>query len=215
MMLLANLEPVRWFFLAAAFGVVFWLLLRTQRQLQRTRSAAMERPGLPEWGANQRRSVPATPADAGGGGIARSARLVDRPVVRHPASDDPLSEIRQAEVQLHELARSLIAQLDSKAALLAGLLREARAEAARLEHLLAAAPARRASTQAASLASAASTRCDMPHDVPPPPSATTRPLAEIHRLADLGLTPAQIAERTHCPQGEVELILGLRKHSAS
>ncbi len=213
MTLLADLEPMRWLFLTGAFAVVFWLLVRTQRQAQRTRSggSALARPTAHEPEAG--RGAPALQTGASGPGLHRPTGTARSPAVRHLGEQDPLAEIRRAEIQLHELARDLVAQIDSKAALLTALLREAQAEAARLERLLAASPPAHASTQAAALLSAASPRCDAAHDALPPPTATNRPRAEIHRLADLGLTPAQIAERTHCPQGEVELILGLRRHT--
>lgn len=56
MTLLANLEPVRWFLLAAAVEAVFWLLLRAQRQLQRTRSEWIEPPTAPTSALRRHRS---------------------------------------------------------------------------------------------------------------------------------------------------------------
>lgn len=35
---------------------------------------------------------------------------------------------------------------------------------------------------------------------------------EVHELADRGLSPVQIAQRTGRPTGEVELVLSLRRH---
>lgn len=215
MTLLADLEPMRWLFLASAFAVVFWLLVRTQRQVQRSRSggAALAGPLAPDAGAC--RGEHALQAGASVPGLHRPARTARSTAVGHMGYEETLAETRHAEIQLHELARDLVAQIDSKAALLTALLREAQAEAARLERLLAAAPPAHASTQAAALVSAAASCCDTVHDALHPQPATTRPRTEIHQLADLGLTPAQIAERTHCLQGEVELILGLRKHTPS
>jgi hypothetical protein len=206
MTLVANLEPLRWIFLAAAFGVVFWLLMRTQRQIQRGRAEG------PAWPVPTATPAPARhDAAAGRGSAVRSASRASPPGAVHSPGADAMDEVRQAEIQLHELARGLIAQIDSKAALLAGLLRAAQAEADRLERLLAS----RAGTQAAALASATSTRRDAAHDPPPPVASAARPISEIHRLAELGLTPAEIAEQTGCPQGEVELIMGLKRHAAS
>lgn len=251
MMLLANLEPLRWIFLAAAFAAVLWVIARTQRQLRRTRTQWPELPDRAHAPGRRAYAAAASSLDASSRSATAAAYANTPPGASlSPTLNDARqllrerNEICQAEIQFHELARSLMAQIDSKAALLASLLREARSEAARLERLLEAARGSRATTQAAALTSATSSGAvpagnsrapspsgnvgaggagaasgfmlhDAAHPAPPAPSTGNRPVAEIYRLADLGLTPAQIAERTACPEGEVELILGLRRHAAS
>jgi len=144
----------------------------------------------------------------------------------------------QWEVEMHETARRLSAQLDTKMGLLEHLIREADRAAARLEAALAAQEPRqdvgaglsvpgptsagepdrptRPLGQAEGLRTASSaqqgTRALTQSDSSPcsvPP--TPRPYEEIYTLADYGLEPAEIAQRVGTPVGEVQLILQLRK----
>lgn len=154
----------------------------------------------------------------------------------HPA--DRPSAMARWEVEMHETARRLSAQLDSKMGLLEHLIREADRAAARLEAALAAqehrndfdaAPTPGSATtlgeadqparplgQAEGLRTATSaeqlTR-PLSTGAPAMPSSspTPRPYEEIYTLADYGLDPAEIAQRVGTPVGEVQLILQLRK----
>jgi len=134
--------------------------------------------------------------------------------------DDSPPEGLHRDVQMHETARELSAQLDSKMGALQSLIAEADRAAARLEAAAARlpdavrqpAPAdRQPTTQAEALR--ASGPPDHPtgeaDDASRPPSAGRR-REEIYTLAS-GLEAAEIARRVGSPVGEVELILGLRQ----
>lgn len=150
-----------------------------------------------------------------------------------PAGGAPDEPTRWA-VEMHETARTLSAQLDSKMSALRALLAEADRAAARLEAAQAAArqTARPSGTQAESLR--ASTRATAEAESAAHPRAAedegsggrvqdsalagdtasasrrTRRSEEIYTLADYGFDAAEIARRVGSPIGEVELILGLR-----
>ena len=115
-------------------------------------------------------------------------------------------DMAQWEVHMHETARELTAQLDSKLSLLRALVAEADCAAARLEAALA---AHQAVTPAAELVIPPSAARETPAGVP---SSAPRPRNndEIYTLADYGYEPAEIARRSGTPIGEVELILSLR-----
>jgi hypothetical protein len=130
---------------------------------------------------------------------------------RHSAGDAP-DDLARWEVEMHERARELSAQLDSKMSALAALVAEADRAAARLEAALArpAEAARKSGTQAEALCSppqglAASEPADRP-----PSSPRGHRHDEIYLLADYGFDSAEIARRVDSPIGEVELILSLR-----
>ncbi|MHC4178596.1 MAG: DUF6115 domain-containing protein [Planctomycetota bacterium] len=159
--------------LGALALVIGWLLLRTHRYLSRQKGK-------------------------------------DSPLVRVPrpkqADDghhlDAPPEVLRWEVQMHETARELSAQLDSKMRALQALIAEADRAAARLE------------------AAAAKSPDDLRQPAPSDPQPTTQAEAlksarrrqeEIYTLADYGLDAAEIARRVGSPVGEVELILGLRE----
>lgn len=128
---------------------------------------------------------------------------------------DAPRETRQWEVEIHDLARDLKAELDSKIVVVEQLIREAKTQADRLEAAI---------SRAASIdATGKQTKVELPRvengrkgaarvdagDARPGSSASRRH-AEIYALADQGLTSASIANRLGSPIGEVELILGLR-----
>jgi hypothetical protein len=186
-------------FLAGLLATSLFVLYRTRRKFQQTSS--------PRWQAE-----PNAPQRA------------DK---SHTAAAP--AEVREWEVQFHELARDVSARIDSKMAALAHLLRAAHHETLRLEaaigraqaaSLLPAEPPAAAmefsqASQAEVLQQAARSgeRRSMPHAAPKP--NLERPTARIYALADAGHSSRRIALETGVPQGEVELILGLRRQEAS
>jgi hypothetical protein len=134
----------------------------------------------------------------------------------------PPGDLAQWEVEMHETARRLSAQLDAKLILLQSLIVEADRAAARLEEGLDRAhPTLPPGSQAESLRPAAGPAADVPQGpeaVAADPNLSSvagasdraRRREEIYRLADYGFAAADIARRLGSPVGEVELILGLR-----
>lgn len=95
------------------------------------------------------------------------------------------------EVEMHETARELSAQLDAKMSALQALIRDADRAAQRLE--------------------AALGKATPDADRTEPAGRTPASREEIYTLADYGFDSPEIARRTGVPVGEVELILGLRR----
>ncbi len=141
---------------------------------------------------------------------ARSAPPAGRAKLARPSAQSaPLEvpdSVRHWEVHLHELARDLSAQIDTKLGLLQQMLRLAEEQQARLEALLGQIrqAGERAPDSTVPLAGA-------PVRSPQP---TTDPRAlrrqRMFELADAGLDPLAIAQELGEPVGEVELILSLR-----
>ncbi len=141
----------------------------------------------------------------------------------------PPKSLEQWEVSMHELARDLSGQLDSKIRVLELLIREAGDTAARLESAI-------GKSRPAPVANAAPiTRSDSSESESAPiikpirpavpsarPSRTTvEPLKiagnprfeRVYALADAGMSPVSIANQIGSQVGEVELILSLRSAS--
>jgi len=177
------------------------------------------------------------------------SRRYFRQVSRHQASPTPPPpkrkpthppgaprEYEQWEVAMHELARDLSSQLDSKIRVLELLIREANQAAGRLETAV-----KRAGGEASRAAPQLSSQPSMQPSVQPSPpresvaarqadppqrpatqskSAGRPPLSlkvagnprfeRIYALADAGLSTATIANQIGGQVGEVELILSLR-----
>lgn len=151
----------------AVIVVVTWMLLmRSQRYFGRQRGGGAEEP---------RQSGPAAKPPAAGGELPEA--------------------LARWEVEMHETARKLAAQLDSKMSALQALIADADRAAARLE------AAQRGEMQT-------SPPVDNPPASLPLPSEARRD--EIYTLADYGFTPAEIARRIDAPVGEVESVLALR-----
>jgi len=144
-----------------------------------------------------------------GGKLQRGAAHGRFPTVAPP-------EVANWEVQMHETARDLTGQLDSKMRALQALIAEADRAAARLEAALGKAdePPRRGD-QAEGLAPVPSpdpAPADRPDAAPESvqqPAESRR--EQIYTLADYGYDAGEIARRVGSPVGEVELILGLRR----
>jgi len=126
-----------------------------------------------------------------------------------PRADDSVHHLdlppegHRWEVQMHETARDLSAQLDSKMSALQALIADADRAAARLEAA--------SGGQSPEIFEPDRTQTDAL-----PPSGDSRDAgpsprqAEVCALADHGFDAAEIADRIGRPIGEVELILGLR-----
>src|SRR5579884_584586 len=128
--------------------------------------------------------------------IMRPMRRKKDPLARQPR---PLSLAGQREVEkqmsellveLEQMARQMTAQLDTRAAKLELLLKEADEKIAMLQS------------------------GGLPHvpsvdsrPVVTPPDSETRRHREVYELADQGLNAPEIARQLHRPYGEIELIL--------
>jgi hypothetical protein len=127
-------------------------------------------------------------------------------------------EVERYEVRMHELARDLSAQLDSKMVALQELLRTADERVAQLESMLAHRSSgedvlespRRPATQAtlAEQGSRPQQRVDAREPAKKP--VLEQRYNAIYALSDAGQSSAAIAQRVGAPIGEVELILSLR-----
>lgn len=104
-------------------------------------------------------------------------------------------------VELEQMARQMTAQLDTRAARLEALIREADVKIARLE------AAGGSVSETGSSAAAHG-----PMSIVPP--ADPRHL-EVYELADQGMSSRQIAQQLDRPHGEIDLILALRSRDPS
>ncbi|HEY5314452.1 MAG TPA: hypothetical protein VIK18_18105 [Pirellulales bacterium] len=189
--LIAELTPGAFAILAVVGVMTCMLLVRTQKQLKSTGGSH---------------------AKAGGQHAGRQRAKEETQATR---------QIEQWEVRMHEVARELSAQLDSKIVAVELLVREAQEQIARWQRLTAAgqpsappqgdnipnelAPAAHVGTQAAALARSSSPR---PHVLA---RSSSRRHQEVYALSDAGQSSAAIAAQLGSPIGEVELILGLRR----
>ncbi|NQT40692.1 MAG: hypothetical protein HQ581_24575 [Planctomycetes bacterium] len=157
----------------------------------------------------------------------------------HPAADVSPSRDRW-EVEMHETARAMSAELDSKMGALGHLIREANQAAARVGEALEAferagrtggADETRSVDPAIAMPEASfgdrqppsqadALKLASPAGFPPRPATEpheSRPrehrYGEIYRMADSGHDTAEISRQLDTPAGEVELILGLRAGS--
>jgi hypothetical protein len=107
-------------------------------------------------------------------------------------------------VELEQMSRQISAQLDTRAARLDELIRQADERIARLEQL------ERGDT--AQQPEPAPIAPEMPPAPPLPEPIPINPRhADIYRLSDQGLVPGDIASAVGLPMNEVELILALRR----
>ena len=115
---------------------------------------------------------------------------------------DAPDEVLDWEVQMHETARELSAQLDSKMGALQALIADADRAAGRLEA---------AAAQAADPLAQPDRPEKLPDDQASEQPARQHSHEEIYTLADYGFDVAEISSRVGSPVGEVERILGLRE----
>lgn len=193
------------------------------------------------------------PADGGGGGgpppwvllvlggLTILYLTVIRPMRKGKKKPDPmeqpaarlsLAQQRAVEremgnllVEYEEMVRRMTAHLETRAAKLELLIREADEKIARLGAAVEGADARAdAGAPVGDDAGPAMTSADAPDPGSPPPTeappASLPPAGrsagpdarhtEVYRLADNGQSPRQIARKLNRPHGEIELILALR-----
>jgi hypothetical protein len=112
-------------------------------------------------------------------------------------------------VEMSEMARQITAQLDTRAAKLELLIKEADEKIARLA--TAGGPKNGNGSSASTGGPEESGRISPVEPVPSdPPVQPDARHAQIYRLADQGRSSQQIAQELHRPSGEIELILALR-----
>jgi len=147
---------------------------------------------------------------------------------REPLIDAPPNILRW-QVEMHETARDMKAELDTKMIALQQLIQQAREQTQRLESALdraerlGVAPCRdtlaeieRVTAELSNEAAAAAGEGplgDLP-DVPEPPAqppVSDRDRRAIYALADEGISSESIAEQVGATLGEVEMILSLRR----
>ena len=130
--------------------------------------------------------------------VMRPMRRKKDPLARRP---QPMSLAAQREVEkqmsdllveLEQMARQMTAQLDTRAAKLELLLKEA-------------------DQKIAALSAAGQVTCERPAAAP---NIENPRHAEVYELVDQGLDARQIARQLDRPHGEIELILALRGEGA-
>ena len=126
-------------------------------------------------------------------------------------------DLEQLLIELHEAARRLNAQMDTRAARLEALIRDADARIAHLQQT----PAASAPAPPAPSASPEAGSCEIDvvvDDSTPRAEAAKREDAVRQRILSLareGRDPIQIAQDTGVPPGEVELIVALHAPAAA
>ena len=187
MLLLGQVEGTTILFLAGLVLTCGVLLFRTHRQLGGRAKAEIPSP------ASFSRPIASTTL----------AHRLDAP-----------AELRRWEVEMHDLARELQAQLDSKIAILQHLVGDAQQQASRLEAAIAHAEQlgnlHERDAKSPSVDGGENNQKRVDAGGAKAGSSASRRHAEIYSLADAGLTSAAIANRVGSPIGEIELILGLR-----
>jgi hypothetical protein len=144
--------------------------------------------------------------------VARPHRKADRA----KASSAPPHGVEKWEVAMHDLARELSGQLDSKIRVLELLIREADEAAARLEAAVGKKSDAVSRSTRAALEAPKSPRRIQPTakaeiDAKKPLKIADNPRFErVYALADAGMSVATIANQIGSQVGEVELILSLR-----
>jgi hypothetical protein len=191
MSLLAQIEGTTILFLAGVALTSAVLLFRTQRQLSSRPKTEMPSPA--SFSQPRPQAAP--------------AHRLDAP-----------RDMQQWEVEMHDLARELQAQLDSKIAILEHLIRDATQQADRLEAAIDRAeklgvPNGQPKLDLSAIESGKKALSRIDVATARPGSSASRRHAEIYSLADQGLTSAAIATRLGSPIGEVDLILGLRENA--
>jgi DNA-binding NarL/FixJ family response regulator len=135
-----------------------------------------------------------------GGGIAGRMSLAQQRATER--------QMESLLVELSEMSRQISSQLDTRAAKLEALIREADEKIEQLQN------ARPDHGPTPSVQRRQPPMAEEEEERPPMrlvvPEAVDPRHAEVYRLADQGQTPQQIAQRLGRPSGEIELILALR-----
>lgn len=149
-----------------------------------------------------------------------------QPRKQTPLIDAP-PEIVRWQIEMHETARDLKAELDSKMSALQALVGMAQQASDRLEAVIARAAELGVSSVAGPLDQIEQLTADPPDDAAEkmrqlrepfsrPPTTlpgTAQQRSAIYALADLGHDPAAIADQVGASLGDVELILSARAHT--
>jgi len=114
-----------------------------------------------------------------------------------------LRDVEDVMVELDQVARQVHGQLDTRFAKLETVIRDADQRIARLERLL-------NKTEGVSGLDITLEEA-RPDDIEPAPVMQSGPHADVYRLADAGMNAVEIAQEIGKTNGEVELILALRK----
>jgi hypothetical protein len=126
---------------------------------------------------------------------------------------DAPPEVTRWQVEMHETARDLKAEVDTKLALLQILIQQSNSAAERLEQAIAIAEQKGIRTALDPLAAIDAWREDDADAPPSPPAELAPPQSNaIYVLADQGYSAASIAHETGLPLGDVELVISLRAH---
>jgi hypothetical protein len=117
-------------------------------------------------------------------------------------------QMQNVLVEMSEMTRQIAAQLDTRAAKLEALIREADEKIAALN----ASPIARSGSNPAS----GGRNPVVPMSDPPPPYSADQPILDpghalVYALADKGRSMMEIAQELNRPSGEIELILALRR----
>jgi hypothetical protein len=175
-------ESTQWVVLAAGVVATLYVIMRSKSRSKRVDPLARQSAGI---GLSQQRQVE--------------------------------RDMNQLMVEMLETARQMTAQLDTRAAKLETLIRQADERLAALKSTAANGSTGRAAHDAQPGESAPGTPSPIPA---PAPEAAADPVdetppdprhAEIYALADQGHSPREIARSLDRPNGEVELILALRR----
>jgi hypothetical protein len=116
-------------------------------------------------------------------------------------------------VDLNEMARQISSQLDTRAAKLDALIREADERIEQLRAAGVSVPASNPKPAPRAPMRLVPGEHEDSASVPRPPSHDPRH-AEVYALADEGRAPSEIAARLNRPNGEIELILALRPRAS-
>jgi hypothetical protein len=222
-------SPGAFVFIIVVLGISFILLMRTSRYFNRQRQEE------PKWMRDARPRY-----DGSATAYSRSGDSSTAAPATPPAKSqrylDATPKTAQWEVDMHETARELKAQLDSKMSALQALIAEADRAASRLEAAIESRddtpnnppPSNRIPSRGSPLftpkpgpqPTAAKSPAGLPasqvQTLRPAPAATPSRVStqnhkqEIYALADYGLSDSAVAQRLGLPIGEVELILSLR-----
>ena len=187
----SGMGTAQWVFLAGLVLLIFILLTRSRRHFRQVAKHQANASFNPEPAATGTRRAP----------VAAGSRSNKSATRQH----------EQWEVSMHELARDLSGQLDSKIRVLELLIREANQAASRLETALNRSRGSGETHSARPVKPQASFRPPIDRPAEQRRPATASPRAErVYALADAGLSPTTIANQIGSQLGEVELILSLR-----